>query len=348
MTPLNDVQKQLLFDYSFGMTDDRDTAEAERLLASHPEACEVHRLIKSAIEPLDNLELEPCPNELAERTIMLLKEQARMVSGRDRLRRLIAGEQVRTVPVRVPFWRNWSEVVTAAAVVVLFLSVLLPTLGLSRHKYWQHQCQAQLGGISDGLAGYVADHDGRLPTVAMTPGAPWWKVGYPGRENYSNTRRGWLLVQGHYVAPERFLCPARREDTKADFKTLQVDRYNDFPGRAYIHFSIRISQPQAIEGNLMQKRALLADLNPVSEMFPQDLSAPCSVELCQKLMTSNSRNHRGKGQNVLMYDGSVVFVRTRRSPVSEDDIYTLQGMSCGQKVNGCEVPASENDTFLAP
>ena len=43
MTPLNGQQKQLLFDYSMGLTSQRDSAEAERLLATHQEALEIYQ-----------------------------------------------------------------------------------------------------------------------------------------------------------------------------------------------------------------------------------------------------------------------------------------------------------------
>ena len=70
--------------------------------------------------------------------------------------------------------------------------------------------------------------------------------------------------------------------------------------------------------------------------------------MCKELLRSNSRNHDSRGQNLLLYDGSVEFVRVRRSRLSDDDIYTLQGMSCGSMVKGREYPSSDTDTFLAP
>ena len=38
MTPLTDEQKQLVFDYSFDLTSEHESAEAERLLATNREA----------------------------------------------------------------------------------------------------------------------------------------------------------------------------------------------------------------------------------------------------------------------------------------------------------------------
>ena len=348
MTPLSNAQKQLLFDYSLGMTCEPETAEAEQLLSSSEQAAQLYDLLKLALSPLENVEVEPCPDELAERTILRLKEQARIARGQGQLDRLLAAEQVRTLPLRVSFLRNWTEVAAMAAVLVLFMSVLLPAFGLARQKQWQSHCQSHFGGIYGGLADYVSDHDGQLPTVAMAQGGPWWKVGTQGPESPSNARRLWLLVKDEYARMEDFLCPARRDSAVPDPATFVVANYNDFPARAYIHFSVRIDGPQSSRPALGRKKVFLADLNPLSEQFPRDISASPSIDLCDSLLKANSRNHRQRGQNILFCDGSVEFTKTRRTSVSDDDIYILRGMSCGCKINGSERPASEDDTFVAP
>src|SRR5512133_83358 len=268
MTPLSDRQKQLLFDYSFGLTSEQENDEAEALIAAREEAVELYQSVQSALAPLDNLEPEPCPDELAEQLFSKLGHTA----PADRLGQLLAAEQSARPVLRVPLWRNWSEVVAAAAAIVLFLGVLLPSVGYMRGRSWQTRCNSQLGRIYDGLRGYVSDHDGLMPAVAMTPGLPWWKVGYQGRENYSNTRQAWVLVREGYVDPRLFLCPGRPDGRKLNFDGFKIQNFNDFPSRAYIHFSIRIPCPTSNDRDMMQKRVLLADRNPLCEAFPSDLS----------------------------------------------------------------------------
>jgi len=348
MTPLSDAQKQLLFDYSFGMTGERDTAEAEQLLSKSPEAAQLYDLFKSTLSPLDAVEPEPCPDELAERTIARLIEQARLTSGQGRLEELLDAEHGRVAPLRIPFLRNWTEIAAMAAVLVLFIGVLFPAFGLARQKQWQAHCQSHFAGIYSGLAGYVNDHDGRLPTVAAAPGAPWYMVGTQGPETPANTRRAWLLVKLNYAPLSAFACPARPGRSSPDPDIIPVAQYNDFPARSFIHFSVRIDGPQDAQPNLGRKRVFLADLNPLSEEFPSDLSTPASIELRDTLMKANSRNHRQRGQNVLCCDGSVEFTKTRRTSISDDDIYMLKTMVSGQRICGCERPASDSDTFVAP
>jgi len=348
MTPLSDQQRQLLFDYSLGLASDREEAEAEDLLSWNQEAVELHRTLQQALAPLDTVEFEPCPDELTERLFQRLREAARQGTESRRLEELLAAERSGPRTIKIPLWRNWSEVVAAAAAVALFVSVLFPSVGFMRQRHAQTRCGTQLGSIYEGFRNYVSDHDGLLPSVAMTPGSPWWKVGYQGRENYSNTRGPWLLVKNGYVQPDRFLCSGRYEPYKVSYEGFKVQNLNDFPSRIYIHYSVRIACPTSQDRDLTQKGVLMADRNPLSEELPSDLSESCRLQLVERLMRANSANHRSRGQNVLLYDGSVEFRKERHPSISQDDIYTLQGMFCGTEVSGCELPSSNADIFLAP
>ena len=348
MTPLNSQQKQLLFDYSLGLTSEHENAEAERLLASSEEASDIYHALRAALEPLDSVEPEICPDVLVNQTLDRLRQGAQAGAEPDRLEQLLAAESEDATIVKVPFWRNWGDLAAVAAVIVIFVGVLVPTLSFARQKYFQTRCQAQLAGIHEGLANYADDHEGQLPTVAMAPGSPWWKVGYQGTENHSNTRRAWQLVQQNYVPLERFVCPGRSESRNLRFDTIKIGNYNDFPGRLYIQFSTRLGCPQSREQGLTQKGVLLADLNPISEKLPASHTEPLKLRLGSELLTSNSTSHNQRGQNVLFGDGSVRFLRQRHVDSSDDDIYTLAEMGDGCEVTGCEVPSCETDAFLVP
>lgn len=351
MTPLNGQLKQLLFDYSLGLTSQPDTAEAERLLESHEEAVEIHRALKNALAPLDAWEVGPCPDSLVDATISRLKVQAQAKAqpGADRLDALLAAQSAGTPTVRIPLWRNWGDLAAVAAVIVLLVGVVLPALGLARQKHWQNRCQSNMADIHGGLTRYVSENDGQLPKVASTLGSPWWKVGYQGAENYSNTRGAWLLVKQGYVPLAAFSCPGRRDERQGQIDAAMIQNYNDFPGRASMHFSMRVCCPESGTKGLSQRMEIFADRNPISEEFPSDYSKPFpGLRLNAELLTVNSRNHNGRGQNALFCDGSVEFTRQRHTRASKDDIYTLAEMSDGSEVRGCEVPSCEKDTFMAP
>ena len=57
MTPLNDHQKQLLFDYSLGLTTERENDEAEALIAASDEAVELYQSMQHTLAPLDTVEV---------------------------------------------------------------------------------------------------------------------------------------------------------------------------------------------------------------------------------------------------------------------------------------------------
>jgi len=331
-----------------GLASNSDVIQGRELLATRPEAVTIFKTLKRALAPLDEMPREACPDELVDRTVASLMDRAHADSSEDRLEKLLVTEQTAPTRIRIPFWRNWGDIATVAAVLVLFVGIVLPALGHARQKYQQQRCQTQLSSVHNAMASYVSDHDGQMPRVPVAPGSPWWKVGYQGAANHSNTRGPWLLVKEGYVDPNRFICPGRPESRELRFDTLEVANYNDFPGATYIHFSIRIGCPESKQQGLTGRRVILADRNPLSEKLPTDYSAQFALKLCHELMTSNSANHNRRGQNVLFCDGSVEFTRRRNTSISEDDIYTLSNMTDGCEISGCEVPSCETDAFLAP
>jgi anti-sigma-K factor RskA len=195
MTELNNQQKQLLFDYCLGLTPQEANVEVEQLIASNKQAAEIHAKLTNALSPLKTLEAESCPDNLAEGTIWRLNNVAR--SSQLRLEQLLADEQARSVSDKSRFWRNIGEMIATAAVIIFIAGVVIAPLNLARQKSRQLACLMQLQRIGQGITAYSDDHNGQLPAVATVTGAPWWKVGYKGKENYSNTRHIWLLVKGH-------------------------------------------------------------------------------------------------------------------------------------------------------
>ena len=342
MTQLNTQQKQLLFDYCVGLTTEKEASETRQLISSNEQASEIHSNLKAALAPLESLESESCPDDLAEGTIWRLNNLAR--SSQLRLQQLLAGEQARTVTTRSRFWRNLGEMVAAAAVIVFVSGVLIAPLRLARQKSWQHRCQMQLRHIWQGIKNYSSDHNGELPAVATAAGAPWWKVGYQGEENHSNTRHIWLLAKGNYVNPADFICPGRSQGRATQLDISEAKNYNDFPSRKYVTFSFRIRYKRGSKSSIGRK-VLIADLNPLFENLPQNYSSSFKLKLNKNLLTLNSTNHNRRGQNVLFRDGTVKFVKVRRIGIAADDIFTLQDTDIYQ---GIEVPTSETDAFLAP
>jgi len=342
MSSLNNQQKQLLFDYCIGLTSDEEAGEVKALISSNQEAAEIHSRLKAALSPLDSIELETCPDTLTEKTISRLNNASD--SGTIQLEQLLAKEQVQTVAVKNQFWWNFGKMVTAAAVIFIVLGTWFAPLDFARQKYRQHRCRGQLAGIYQGLSSYIADHDDKQPTVATAMGNPWYKVGHQGKENYSNTRNIWLLVKGNYVNPADFVCPGRACSRELKFDSCGMQKYNDFPDREYITYSVRIRCPDS--PCTLGSKPIIADSNPIFDGVCDKSPPGLKIKLNNKLLTANSANHKGKGQNVLFGDGSVRFTKGRF--IADDDIFTLQQMRPGFEVKGYELPSSESDNFLAP
>jgi hypothetical protein len=340
---LDNKQRQLIFDYSLGLTTERETAKAEELIDSNEQAAELHAALKSITGVLGSLEPELCPDELVERTVLRLTNTGR--ASQARLAQLLADEQAKTVARPWHLWWNIGRVLAAAAVILLAAVIWFAPLNFVRQNYYQYRCQAQLARIAEGIRQYMADHDGQMPAVATAAGAPWWKVGYQGNDNYSNTRHLWLLVRGGYVEPVNFVCPGAPQGQMVRLDGLQVKDYNDFLDRKHItlSFRIRCEKPQGAPPS--GGRVLMSDLNPLFESLPGPDTKTLLVQLNKELSNLNSINHNRSGQNILLDDGSVKFLKTRCFGVEGDDIFTLQNT---EVYHGVEVPLCESDTFLAP
>ena len=342
MSSLSNEQKQLLFDYCIGLTSQEDSTESEALISSNQDAAEFHSKLKSAFTPLESFEHEPCPDALLEHTINRLNSH----SAQQQFVPLTEIEQKQDVTIKSGLWVK-RLAIAAVLLIVGTVSVVASVVGISniRQNSWQQQCAMQLQQIWHAINNYSADYNGALPSVAFTANAPWWKVGYQGKENHSNTRSIWLLAKHNYIEPANFICPGSPHKKSVQFADLQAQNYNDFPGRDYITYSFKISCGRYASRKLVCRKVLMSDLSPLFENLPDDHSKPLKISLNKALLTLNSINHKRRGQNVLCGDGRVEFIKTRHTSLSDDDIFTLRDTDIYQ---GSEVPSCETDFFLAP
>jgi prepilin-type processing-associated H-X9-DG protein len=123
----------------------------------------------------------------------------------------------------------------------------------------------------------------------------------------------------------------------------QLSKLKDFPSRRYVTYSFQINCHRIQNGELLCKKVIMADWNPLFERLPEDFSKEFSLRVNKELLTLNSVNHNRRGQNVLFGDGSVKFLKKRL--IGTDDIFTLQDTDV---YYGCESPSCETDFFLAP
>jgi hypothetical protein len=333
MSSASNDQEQLLFDYSLSLTSQSDSAHAQALISSNNEAAQFYRSLQAVLAPLGALDIEPCPDDLAQRTISRLTNLAN--SGHRGLEELLATEQSRPITIKVGLWRNLGEMAAIAAVLMLFASVLLPMLGRARQGYWKQRCQAQLSSVFQGLTNYLSEHDGRPPAVVAKPGQQW------------NTQCIYLLVKlGHLKDPAVFICPGRDRRQVIKFDISRAAEYGDFPAREHITYSPRKRCPDSLKQGVFCRGPILSDRNPIFDDQPLN---GFKRRLDEASLKANSKNHAGEGQNVLCDDGRVEFMTMRYVDVTQDDMFSLQDMCCGSEVGECELlPSCETDILLAP
>jgi len=347
MDGLTNQQKELIFDYCLNLTTDEQSARAQELVFSNIAAAELHRQLKKTVEPLETLVDENCPDELADGTVFRLTNLAR--SSQLQLEQLLRDESTKSVSSKSRFWRNLAEMAAIAAVVLFFAGVSVPTVNRVRQHARQVRCQANLSQIARATSRYASDHQGRMPSVAIKKGNPWWKIGSTNQNSYSNTRPLWLLVKNGYVQPEKFRCPGRKQDKLAKLTQEQIRDRSDFPSRSYVTYSFRLTTGRNVKVLPNGHKVLMADLNPVFEsIYEKFLKQDCnefSLQIRREMLKANSRNHNGRGQNILFVNGSIGFKKTRKIGSFGDDIFTVKGR---KHYRGCELPTADNDVFLAP
>ncbi|MGD9110612.1 MAG: hypothetical protein PVG93_06690 [Phycisphaerales bacterium] len=340
MTNFSQDDKELIFDYAVGVCSQQQSELAQEIISSNPQAAELYELIKNGLSPLDSWQVSDCPDELVESAVARLRSASQQ--GQAHLERLLAHEEARGGRPRRTVW---VRRLAMAATFMIVGHIVISGMKYARYKSWQLQCQAQLASIGQGITNYSEDYAGSMPAVVMRAGTPWWKVGYQGQENHSNTRGVWLLVKTNYVGADKFVCPGAKSKGLEPIGFEKARLMNDFPDRRYVPYSLRLNCEKPVRISTFGRRVIMSDLNPLFEKLPDDFNRPLNVPLTERLSRQNSINHRRKGQNVLFCDGNVAFNKTRRVSATNDDIFTLQGKSLYE---GVEVPTCDADDFLAP
>jgi len=83
MNSLGRKEKELIFDCCLGLTGAEQVNRVRRLLAHSEQAAGLHARLLIALLPLGSLHCEPCPEELAERTVRLLCAMAQARKRQD-------------------------------------------------------------------------------------------------------------------------------------------------------------------------------------------------------------------------------------------------------------------------
>lgn len=282
------------------------------------------------LQPLDHWRVSSGAANLADK---VLDHVERSAGGRE-VYPVSSGE---AEPRRVWFpGISMREMIAAAACILLLLMVLVPGVSQMRERSRRALCASNLGSIFQGVQAYQASFAGSLPFAGNLAGSSW--LPHEGdRNSYaSNSRHLYLLVRYDFgPRPGDFICPSDRRATP--MATEQLAGRDDFSvacNLSYASLNLGGSSP-----NLHPTKpiAYLSDANPlfVNARFNPSLDPD----------RANSPAHGGKGQTVLMLDGSSRWMTRPVYGPQKDNLWVIRNV---RDYNGTEAPTDEDDVQLVP
>ena len=233
-----------------------------------------------------------------------------------------------------------SDVVAAAAVLLLVSAVFVPALSAYRGAQQQTACASNLQRAATAFGMYTGDYQSSLPMATAGFGGSWMDVGTtPERSNSANL---FTLVRTGHAGLEELACPGNEN---APTRVLQRDAV-DWGSLEEVSYSYRIMPGRVARVHVLSNRAVvIADRSPVVLRAARGEAVDPEA---------NSPNHGGEGQHLVRLDGSVQWSTT---PVVQGDnvwlprpieqvIHTVR--SRVGLVKGHELPDSPDDAFLGP
>jgi prepilin-type processing-associated H-X9-DG protein len=257
----------------------------------------------------------------------LARIQSQIDSARGRFRMAPAGSH--DLPAR-PAW-TISDLTGVAAALLLCASVFWPMFAASREQARATQCSGNLARAALGFSLYAGDYRGDLPRAQPSfRGGTWWDVGQSERSHSANL---YILVRSGYASLPDLSCPGNPAAP-----VMKTDRHaHDWRSHEEISYSYQLPGPGKPGWGSSPRLVVLADKSPVVQRARRgeafDPLAP-------------SRNHAGRGQNVLFADGSVRFYPL---PILDNgDNIWLPGAGPRPTLTGRESPIDDQDAFVGP
>jgi len=201
------------------------------------------------------------------------------------------------------------DLITIAAVTLIGISILWPLLSHLRQRSHELRCADNLRLIGEGFARYAGDHAGAMPAAAAGLGG--------GLGVFSSAMSLDPLVAGGYCEHGHLHCPGHSGEEQ-----ITLSRQWFAPGSSLRPWS-----------EIGSSSVLVGDRNPLVDAFAGGEVRPA---------LTISVNHGGRGQNILMGDGTVLWLQF---PVlsGDDNIWLPAGF---EVLDRRAFPSPLRDSFL--
>ena len=310
---MSNMMDENLVGYVLKCLDAEEQREVERWVRTQPEAAHRLELVRRALLPLsaDRAEL-PSPPGLWVRTL------ARVAEYRCRTLPLFP----KAPPVRPStsprvWWRR-ADVLVAACLLIVLLPLVLPGLSYLRYQRNIVACQNNLRVFALGLMSYADRHQGALPKVEDVPPRNYAGIFVP------------VLRQEGLLSPEVSVrCPASGLPSPSPITLAMLEGEYRAGDRCQFEEHVRqlagcyayVLGYRGTDGRLCGLWRNDPQREQPTERLPILGDRPPFEQQDRGPLAGNSRNHEGKGQNVLHLDGHVAFYPRRDVGVGGKDIY---------------------------
>ncbi len=258
------------------------------------------------------------------------------------------------------------ELLVVIALIALLIAILIPVLSSVRERANRMKCASNLRQIGQMELTYAVDNKGYYPRVENQGGIPFYFrfcIESEPWEDYANdvTAGIFLMVRYRMLPVEVFLCPSSNQ--QRDF-VMDGNNIAELPVTHRVNFSPKkplswslsycfanqypvLFRPETPEEARFRHspsapaaNAIAADRNDGIDRWKN--SSPDAPKADMEMM--NSRNHGGKGQNVLFNDGHVSWCDNPFVGYNRDNIYTRANSAPVKN----HIPNGRYDSNLGP
>lgn len=315
--------QEVLIDFVSGLCDEHAAGEVRERLKIDPDFAARHQAIVRLVGLVGNCPAVEPPRGLAQKTLARVRTIRQTEA-------LIASQTTGKKFSLSTF--SMRELAAVAAILILMVGLLVPSIQQARYVGMRSECQANMGQIGTAMNHSASIHNDQLPASPLN--GPWLSQ---GKVTASNSMGLFSLVKQGYVVPAAFQCPCVGGQSFAvsqDMVDFPSARHVGYSGQYSFRGPICRNDPQL--ASVKHEMAILADATPV---FPGGVFRP------ERVHRAVSDNHPDGGQNVLYLDWHVSWATDSHVGVNGDNIW-LAGDTTDY--SGKEEPTSPTDSFLLP